>query len=420
MPKFQYSAVDSAGKERTGVLEAPTADQVANDLRGMGLFPTTIAPDAAARARKPGSRGPAASFAGRGKKPLTIGPAIGTKGLAIFTRQLATLVNAGLPLLRALEVLSRQERNPAFKWIVDGLAETIRSGGNLSDGLQQNPRIFNRLYVNMVKAGEAGGKLDVVLLQLARFMEKAERIKGKIKSAMVYPVIIITVAVLILSGLIIFVVPKFKQIFDDLLKGASLPWLTQMVLDVSDFVRHNIIVTIVGIFAFFILVKLLRKTKPGARFFDYLLINMPPIGDLFLRAAIARFARTLGTLMGSGVPILHALVITRETSGNVILMDAINVVHDRVKEGDTVAAPLESTKVFPTMVTSMIEVGEETGALPEMLTRVADTYDEEVDNAVAGLTSIIEPIMIVFLAFIVGIIVIALFLPIIKIIQELS
>ena len=351
---------------------------------------------------------------------MTIGPVISTKGLAIFTRQLATLVQAGLPLLRSLEVLGRQERNPAFKWVVDSLAENIRSGGTLSDGLLQHPKVFNKLFLNMVRAGEAGGKLDVVLGQLAKFMEKAERIKGKIKAAMVYPVIIITVAVLILAALMIYVVPKFKSIFEDLLKGAPLPTLTQFVLGVSDFVRNNILATAGIVVLVYALMKLFRRTTFGLKATDRVILRTPPTGDLFLKAAIARFTRTLGTLLASGVPILQALLITRETSGNSILSDAINVVHDRVKEGDNVAGTLESTEVFPSMVTSMIEVGEETGALPEMLTRIAETYDEEVDNAVAGLTSIIEPIMIVFLALIVGTIVIALFLPIVRIIQLLS
>lgn len=384
------------------------------------MFPTSLGEKHSKQQESPNGGKPQATPAGPRKRPVVLGSIISPKGLAIFTRQLATLVQAGLPLLRSLEVLARQERNPAFKWVVDSLADNIRSGGNLSDGLMQHPKVFSRLFLNMVRAGEAGGKLDVVLSQLAKFMEKAERIKRKIKSAMVYPIIIITVAVLILAALMIFVVPKFKTIFEDLLRGAPLPALTQVVLNVSDFVRDNYLVTAGIIIIVCVSFRLIRRTQGGSHLIDHLILRIPPTGDLFLKAAIARFTRTLGTLMESGVPILQALRITRETSGNSVLAKAVNVVHDRVKEGGNVAGTLESTAVFPSMVTSMIEVGEETGALPEMLTRIADTYDEEVDNAVAGLTSIIEPIMIVFLALIVGTIVIALFLPIVRIIQLLS
>ena len=422
MPKFSYTAFDANGRERKGSIDGSSSEDAAARLRSTGFFPTVLAEQQSKQAAKTPPRKNAISTGAKEskKKPVVIGSVINTTGLAIFTRQLSTLVQAGLPLLRSLEVLARQEKDPAFKWVVESLAENIRSGGNLSDGLMQHPKVFNKLFLNMVRAGEAGGKLDVVLGQLAKFMEKAERIKGKIKAAMIYPIIIITVAVLILVGLMMFVVPKFKMIFEDLLKGAPLPVLTQFVLGVSDFVKNNVLATAGIVFLVVMSVKLLKKTKAGLLFMDRLALQMPPTGDLFLKAAIARFTRTLGTLMSSGVPILQALLITRETSGNSVLSDAINVVHDRVKEGDNVAGTLEGTGVFPGMVTSMIEVGEETGQLPEMLTRIADTYDDEVDNAVAGLTSIIEPVMIVFLALIVGTIVIALFLPIVRIIQLLS
>ncbi|TVR49236.1 MAG: type II secretion system F family protein [Puniceicoccaceae bacterium] len=422
MPKFSFTAVDANGKERTGVVEAATQELASSQIKTMGLYPTNITSDSAktgGRVARKGARGAMVGVS-KAKKPLVIGSVINQKGLTVFTRQLATLIQAGLPLLRALEVLERQEKNVAFKWVLGQLAENIRSGNTFSEGLQQHPKVFNRLFINMVKAGEAGGVLDVVLNRLARFMEKALRIKGKVKSAMVYPVIIFFVAMVIMAGLLMFVVPQFESIFEDMLDGAELPGLTQFVLGTSDFVRNNIFLTIGILIALYIVLKVLKKTRRGARIVDWSVISMPPIGDLFRKAAIARFSRTLGTLLSSGVPILQALNITRDTSGNTILMDAIDDVHDRVKEGEGVAGPLERTKVFPTMVTSMIEVGEETGELPEMLNRVADTYDEEVDNAVAGLTSIIEPIMIVFLAIIVGTIVIALFLPIVKIIQELS
>lgn len=375
-------------------------------------------------AAKAPPKGPAISFSAastlRRRRRRTFGRPINGKGLAVFTRQLATLVKAGMPILRSLEVLARQEKRPAFKLVVDDIADAIRSGGNFSDGLSANDRVFDRLYVNMVKAGEAGGVLDTVLDRLAVFMEKAQKISGKVKAAMIYPIIIICVALAIVSVLMVFVVPKFQEIFSGLLKGQALPALTQGLMDVSNFMKNHYVLAIGGVIGAWIAFKIFSRTKVGRRILDWLLIHMPIMGDLFLKAAIARFTRTFGTLLASGVPILQALIITRDTSGNVHVANAINVVHDRVKEGDNVAKPLESTHIFPGMVTSMIEVGEETGALPEMLTRIADTYDEEVDNAVAGLTSIIEPIMIVFMAVMVGTIVIALFLPLVSIIQHLS
>ena len=353
------------------------------------------------------------------RRPITFGRPVNGKGLAVFTRQLATLVKAGMPILRSLEVLARQEKRPAFKEVIENIGDAIRSGGNFSDGLAANEKVFDRLYINMVKAGEAGGVLDTVLERLAVFMEKAQRIGGKVKSAMVYPVIIVIVASLIVSVLMIFVIPTFKNIFRDMLKGQPLPALTEGLMMVSNFLKEHYLYALAGLPVLYVLFRLFSKTRFGARLIDWLLIHSPVVGDLFLKSAIARFTRTFGTLLASGVPILQALVITRDTSGNVHVANAINVVHDRVKEGDNVAKPLESTHIFPGMVTSMIEVGEETGALPDMLTRIADTYDEEVDTAVAGLTSIIEPIMIVFMAVVVGMIVVALFLPMVSIIQNL-
>ncbi len=419
MPRFTFIAIDAAGKERSGVVDAVSPELASSQVKGMGLFPTSIAEEtqAAPKSRK---RRSLAGAQVRARKPVVFGAVINRAGLTVFTRQLATLSQAGLPLLRALEVLGRQERNPGFKWVVEQLAENIRSGGTFSEGLQSHPKVFDRLYVNMVRAGEAGGVLDVVLNRLARFMEKSEKIKGRIRAAMVYPVIIMVVTVVILSALMAFVVPKFEGIYRDLLKGADLPWLTQLVLDVSGFVKERFVVSVLIVVALVVGFRLLKGTRQGARALDWLAIKAPPMGDLALKAAIARFTRTLGTLLSSGVPILQALLITRDTSGNLILGDAISFVHDRVKEGEGVAVPLEQTRVFPGMVTSMIDVGEETGELFEMLNRIADTYEEEVDNAVAALTSIIEPVMIVGLAGVVGTVVIALFLPIVDIIERMQ
>ena len=429
MPKFTYTAIEStSGRERSGLIDSASAEQATAELKARGLAPMSLTAEAgpaatASSARKKANLPSAPAGAAtplKRKRPLLFGRVIGSQGLAVFTRQLATLVKAGMPIVRSLDVLARQERNPHFKDLLEGLADTIRSGGNLSDGLAQHPRTFDRLYINMVKAGEAGGVLDTVLERLARFMEKAERTKNKVKSAMTYPLVIVIAAAGIMSGLMVFVVPKFEQIFSGLLKGQSLPVLTLFVLGVSNFIKNHIVITAALLAALYFAFLGFRRTPLGTRVTDWLLLHVPVFGDLFLKASIARFTRTFGTLLASGVPILQALIITRDTSGNVHVANALQIVHDRVKEGDDVAKPLEATGIFPGMVTSMIEVGEETGALPDMLTRVADTYDEEVDNAVAALTSIVEPIMIVLMAVVVGTIVIALFLPIVSIIQHLQ
>ena len=383
------------------------------------------APQPATFAAKAPGKGPQMTFpvAGapqRRRKGLSFGKPINAKGLAVFTRQIATLVKAGMPIMRSLEVLARQEKRPAFKFVVDDCAETIRSGGNFSDGLSAHPKAFDRLYVNMVKAGEAGGVLDTVMDRLAVFMEKSVKVKQKIVAAMVYPAIISCVAGGIMMVLMVFVVPKFQEVFFTMLKGKPLPWLTSVVVAVADAIRHNILMVLAGVAALTVAFWLFKKSKFGTKVLHWLLLKIPVVGDLFLKASVARFTRTFGTLLASGVPILQALTITRDTSGNVHVANAINVVHDRVKEGDNVAKPLESTGIFPGMVTSMIEVGEETGALPDMLVRIADNYDEEVDNAVEALTSIIEPVMIVFMAVGVGIIVIAMFLPMVELIKSLG
>ncbi|SDS61672.1 type II secretion system F family protein [Opitutus sp. GAS368] len=428
MPRFSYIALDVRGAEKSGLLDAPDVKQVAAILKGQGLFPTDVIPQrgeavAAVTKSSPALR-PVPSSVVRPLSSVQLRlpflRMIGAKELAVFTRQLATLLRAGMPLLRGLEVLARQERNQGFRHVIEALAEAIKSGGTLSEAMTQHPRVFGRLYVNMVKAGEAGGVLDVVLGRLARFQEKSLQLKGKITSAMVYPLIVMAVAVLILAGLLVFVVPKFQQIFADLLKGAPLPPLTQFVLTVSDAVKnHSIVALGVGI-ALWFAAQAFRRTPAGARLLDTWTLQLPLFGQLFLKAIVARFGRTLGTLLSSGVPILPALLITRDTCGNTRIAGAITEVHDRVKEGAPVARPLESTQVFPPMVTSMIDVGEHTGQLPEMLGKVADIYEDEVDNAVAGLSSLIEPILILFLALVVGTIVIALFLPIIRIVQLLT
>ena len=425
MPRFAYTALDARGTEKSGLLDAPDVKQVALILRGQGLFPTEVVQAVADQQmerdlppRSTRSKAIAAGLKMQLRLPFT--RIVGAKELAVFTRQLATLLRAGMPLLRGLEVLARQERSPAFRRVMEGLIEAIKSGGTLSEAMAQHPRVFDRLYLSMVKAGEAGGVLDVVLDRLARFQEKSLQLKGKITAAMVYPLIVMTVAVLILAGLLVFVVPKFKQIFADLLKGAPLPPLTQFVLTISEAVKNHYLVALGLALAVGWAATAFRKTPKGSHLLDTWIVRLPLFGELILKAVIVRFGRTLGTLLSSGVPILPALLITRDTCGNSRVAGAITEVHDRVKEGAPVARPLDATEVFPPMVTSMIEVGEHTGQLPEMLGKVADIYEDEVDNAVAGLSSLIEPILILFLALVVGTIVIALFLPIIRIVQLLT
>jgi type IV pilus assembly protein PilC len=421
MPRFTYTAIDVRGAEKSGHLDAPDVKQAAEVLREQRLFPTGINPAVALETTQRGEVTRRAALPlGTFEFQVPFTRVVQPKELAVFTRQMSTLLRAGMPLLRGLEVLSRQERNSSFRRIIDALAGAIKSGATLSGAMAQHPRVFDRLYINMIKAGEAGGVLDVVLDRLARFQEKSRQLKGKITAAMAYPVIVMVVAVLILTGLLVFVVPKFKQIFADLLKGAPLPALTQAVLTISDAVKHHFLAVLAAGILVWIGLALFSRTPGGARLIGTWIVRLPLLGDLFLKGIIARFARTLGTLLASGVPILSALLITRDTCGNARVAGAITEVHDRVKEGAPLAGPLDATAVFPPMVTSMIDVGEHTGQLPDMLGKIADIYEEEVDNAVSGLSSLIEPVLILFLALVVGTIVIALFLPIIRIVQLLT
>jgi type IV pilus assembly protein PilC len=340
----------------------------------------------------------------------------------VFTRQLATLIDSGLPLLRGLTVLGRQEPVPAMKRTITTLADSVQTGSTFSESLSQFPRIFNKLYINMVKAGELGGVLEIVLNRLAEYQEKAQKLKNKIVAAMVYPIIVMIIAVLIMVFLMLVIVPKFEKIFDDMIPGGreKLPWLTQMVIGASRSVGEYIWFILIGIAVLFIFWKIFSASPGGKVIIDRMKLRIPLFGDVLRKSAISRFSRTLGTLVTSGVPILQALNITRETAGNIVVSDAINKVHDAVKEGESMVAPLEGSGVFPPMVISMVDVGEETGQLPEMLLKIADVYEDEVDNSVSALTSLLEPIMIVMLAVVVGVIVMALFLPLISVIQNLN
>lgn len=436
MATFQYIAKDAAGNVTRGQVDAADRNSAIASVRAMGLLPTALgevksasAPQQSGAPARKGGPAPAPKKKGKGlqteinlniKMPSWMRGKIKTKVLTQFTRQLATLVNAGLPLMRGLEVLKRQMRDKQMKEALDGISDNIASGGTFSEALTQYPKIFDNLYVNMVKAGEAGGVLEVVLARLAEFAEKSEKIKNKVKGAMIYPIVVLVAAVGITAFLLVMVIPKFQQVFADMLGGEALPAITQWVIDLSEYVQHNGLTIAIIVAALIILKKIIGKTEPGAKFFDWCALRTPVTGTLVQRTAVSRVTRTLGTLLSSGVPILQSLVIVRDTTGNRIVSKALQDVHDAVKEGEGMTQPLSQCWVFPPMVVSMVEVGEETGALADMLTRIANTYDDEVDNAVAGMTAAIEPALIIVLAVIVGTIVIAMFLPMIKIISSVS
>jgi type IV pilus assembly protein PilC len=430
MPRFNYVALDARGQESTGLVEAGSTNEAIGQLRQAGYFPTNVYEEGRGGGRDgKAARTPATPKAARAKAAAPAGKKnivlfqrkkIKTKTLMVFTRQLATLIDAGLPLLRGLNVLGKQEKDKVLQGTITKLADSVQGGSTFSEGLAQHPAIFNNLYVNMVKAGELGGVLEVVLSRLAEFQEKAQKIKNKVVAAMVYPVIVLFLAVAIMSFLLVFIVPKFEQIFHDMLGDKPLPGITQFVIGVSNIVKNHGLIILGVVAALVVGYKFMMRTAGGRAFVDRVKLRTPLFGDLLRKTAISRFSRTLGTLVTSGVPILQALNITRETAGNTVIARAISQVHDSVKEGESIVQPLEASGAFPPMVISMIDVGEETGQLPDMLLKIAEVYDDEVDNAVAGLTSMLEPIMIVFLALVVGTIVIALFTPLISIIGGLQ
>src|SRR5881392_3587602 len=397
MPRFQYVALDARGQESTGSVEANSANEAIGHLRQAGYFPTGVYEEGKApAARNVKVKRPRT---GRIAVPVVATPKrktgitlfqrrkVKSRVLMIFTRQLATLIDSGLPLLRSLNVLARQERDPVLKRATEALTDAVQSGNTFSDSLAQHPKIFNELYISMVKAGELGGVLEVVLSRLAEFQEKAQKVKGKVLSAMIYPAIVMTMAVVIMGFLLVFIVPRFEAIFKDMLGDKPLPGITIFVITISNFAKDNWAILIGAVVALIIGIKLLGRTPGGRGLIDQLKLRIPLFGDLIR---------------------------------NTVIANAISQVHDRVKEGESIVQPLETSGAFPPMVVSMIDVGEETGQLPDMLLKIADVYDGEVDNSVAALTSILEPIMIVFLAVVVGTIVIALFLPLISIITTLQ
>jgi len=408
------------------LVEAPSSNAAITQLRQAGYFPTSVVEEAIRGLDGEVARQRTAKMAPttkpRAKRGIVLFARrkVSSKILMIFTRQLATLIDSGLPLLRSLNVLAKQERDKVMKNTINKIAESVQSGSTFSDALALHPRIFNDLYVSMVRAGEVGGVLELVLTRLSEFQEKAAKIKNKILAAMVYPVIVMTLAVGILCFLLVFIVPRFEVIFHDLLGDKPLPPVTRFVIGLSGFMQSHGLLLLGAVVVIVTAYKLIGRTRRGRLVIDNFKLRMPLFGNLNRKTAISRFSRTLGTLVTSGVPILQALNITRETAGNAAIAAAIARVHDSVKEGESIVQPMEASRAFPPMVVSMVDVGEETGKLPEMLLKIADVYDDEVDNAVVALTSMLEPLMIVFLAVIVGTIVLALFTPLISIITGLQ
>ncbi len=425
MPTYAYEALNAQGKPQSGVVEATSSEEAVQRIKSDGYFPTSV------REQKVKGDGKARGAQKVKKKrkgfslSLSLGR-VGNKHLTLFTRQLSTLQDAGLPLLRSIQILEAQQRPGTLKSILSQVSEDVEGGTTLSDSFARHPKAFDRLYCKMVNAGEIGGVLDVILQRLANFLEKAQRLRRRIIGAMIYPTVVIFVAVSIVTGIMIFVIPKFREIFDDF--EVELPGLTIWLINASMWVAGKnpgqqipgAIWVLGAPFLLFIFLKLIRKTGPGRAATDTIRLRFPIVGGLLRKTAVARFTRTLGTLISAGVPILEAIMITRDTSGNYVFEKALTRVHDSIREGETFAGPLRESKVCDALVVNMIDVGEETGDLDVMLMKIADNYDEEVDVAVQGLLSLLEPLLVVVLGGIVGTIVLALFLPLVKMIESVS
>jgi type IV pilus assembly protein PilC len=405
MAEFFYEALDKGGKQVRGVIDAANEDVIIEKLRGMGYYPLKVSQNKKSAADVDLSALP-------GLRQIT--HRIKTKHIMTVTRQLATLIDAGLPIVRSLNILTEQTESVLFKEKLQKIGRDIEGGSSLSEALSKHPRVFDNLYVNMVRAGEIGGVLEAVLNKIAQFLEKREALKGKIKSAMMYPIVVSVLAILIVGFILIFIMPKFVDIFSQL--GAELPALTQFLVDASNVLTSwKAIFVVVGVVALIAIFKLIVSTREGKHVFDQITLKLPVFGTLLRKVAIARFASTLATLVTSGVPILQALDIVRDTSGNEVIARAMDKVYQSVKDGETIHEPLKACPVFPPLVVHMVAVGEETGAIDQMLNKVSEAYEREVDDTVEALTSILEPVLIVGLGAIVGVIVVALYLPLFSI-----
>lgn len=399
MATFAYVGKNRQGAVKKGEVIAKTRDEAIEQLRKLNVGVTSLQEKALGQGRL-------ASLSGGGVKD---------KDLVVFTRQFSTMINAGLPLVQCLDILSTQSENKFLGKAVGEIKLDVEGGSTFADALKKHPKVFDELYVNMVHAGEVGGLLDSILLRLAKHIEKAMKLKGAVKSAMVYPLTIVGVAIIVITILMIWVIPIFAKMFMDLSGGkVGLPGPTQFVINLSEFMQHYIIYIAAALGGIAYAVKRYYKTAKGRLVIDRLLLKMPVIGELIRKTSVAKFTRTLGTLITSGVPIMDGLMITAKTSGNKIVENAILAARQSISGGKTLADPLSKSDVFPKMVVHMISVGESTGALDAMLGKIADFYDDEVDQAVAALTSLLEPAMMVFLGTVIGFIVIAMYLPIFK------
>ena len=393
MPVYKWEGKTLKGVVRKGELEGPNEGAIRAQLRQQNIVPTKIV-----------SKGKQINLS------FSFGAKVKQRSIAIFTRQLATMIDAGLPLVQSLEILSSQQENKAFKMILRGIREDVEGGSTFAGALKKHPATFNDLYTNLVVAGEEGGILDNILTRLANYIEKAEALKKKVKSAMVYPTVIVSVAVIVVLVLMIFVIPVFESMFKS--AGQSLPLPTMIVVIISKTIRKYIVVFIPAAIAAFYLLRKYHQTENGKTVVDKLLLQLPVFGSLFKKIAVARFSRTLGTLVSSGVPILDGLNIVSKTAGNKTIETAILNARASIREGETIAEPLNRAGIFPPMVIQMISVGESTGALDSMLSKIADFYEDEVDVAVGNLTSLLEPLLMCFLGVVIGGVVIAMYLPI--------
>lgn len=413
MPVFQYEALDSSGQEVKGQIEALSGEEALSKIRNMGCFPTKP-PKAkgASREKKTASAKP--------KKRRGAGGRVGVKQLTQFARQLSTLQDAGLPILRSLRILEEQQRAGTFKKVIGYVADDIEGGSTLSEALGKFPKAFNKLFVNMVAAGEVGGVLDVILSRLADFMEKAQRLKAKIKGAMVYPVVVMTAAFGIVLGLMLGVIPKFSTVLKDM-SGGDLPGLTTNLISISNWIayKYGWAILIASPIAIVFILRMIRQFAIGRYILDFINLRLPVVGQIVYKTVVARWTRTLGTLISAGVPILEAINITSETSGNEVYSNMLHKVHNAIRQGDTFANPLRQSKTADGLVVNMIDVGEETGDMDKMLLKIAGNFDEEVDVLVGALMSLLEPIMIIVLGSVVGTIVMAIFLPMVRIITSL-
>src|SRR5688572_28064930 len=416
MPTYAYEAMNASGQEVREEIEATSSEEAIAKIRGKGYFPTKVREKAG---KKKVQKKADTSTGPTKKMPFSIG-GVPRKQLVGFTRQLSTLQDAGLPILRSLQILETQQKPGLLKAIVGGVADEVEGGGTLSDAMSKYPKAFDKLYVNMIAAGEAGGVLDLILARLADFMEKAAKLKKKVVGAMIYPAVVISIAVGIVSMIMIVVIPKFEDIFKDF--KLDLPTPTKILLATSRWFANDYGWAYIIAFPFVLtgLIKLIKLSEGGKYAIDLIKLKIPILGAILSKTSIARFTRTLGTLISAGVPILDAINITKETSGNEVYARALVKVHDAIREGESMADPLRATKVCDAIVVNMIDVGEETGDLDKMLLKVADNYDSDVDVMVASLISILEPVMVVVLGVIVGFIVIALFMPMITLIQGMT